>query len=56
MREEKEKGNTIIIKHGFGEMKWANGDYYQGQWYDNMMHGEGKLVHCNKDIYQGEFY
>ena len=27
--------------HGFGELRYANGDIYKGQWFHGMRHGMG---------------
>ena len=29
-------------RSGMGNCKWSNGDYYEGDWKDNLRHGNGK--------------
>jgi hypothetical protein len=48
------KSKTTSI-HGLGEIKFDNGDLYQGQTKDGLLHGRGRLTFSNGSIYQGEF-
>jgi hypothetical protein len=29
-------------RKGLGNCKWSNGDFYEGDWKDNLRHGNGK--------------
>ena len=31
-------------RHGIGNCKWSNGDYYEGDWKNNLRHGNGKFT------------
>eukprot|EP01031_Cornospumella_fuschlensis_P028910 gene28910-34887_t len=42
-------------RHGYGVMKYTNGDVYEGMWETDKKHGLGKQIHRNGDIYEGEF-
>ena len=37
-------------------MKYANNDYYEGEWIEDELYGEGSLKFANGDIFEGEFY
>jgi hypothetical protein len=44
------------IPHGLGEMKWRNGDYYEGRFKNGKKHGKGLYISIDKQIeYDGEF-
>ena len=36
-------------------MKYKNGDYYHGEWSNNLVHGQGKLLTSGKDVFEGQF-
>ncbi len=40
-------------KNGFGKMNYANGDYYEGNWKDDLREGEGTLINNNGDKFFG---
>ncbi len=43
--------NTKGQRHGFGSMKYANGDYYEGPWVDDKKQGvNGKLEYFKKSV------
>ena len=39
----------------FGSLRYANGDSYEGQFYNGLKHGKGKLVQNNGVAYNGEW-
>jgi hypothetical protein len=41
--------------HGFGTMKYSNGEIYEGDWFDGVRSGVGKMTWTNGDVYEGEF-
>lgn len=43
------------FKTGYGEMKFPNGDIYQGEWSENTMQGTGSYTYRNGDIYSGSW-
>ena len=43
--------NADGLRHGRGTLEWANGDKYEGQFFNGMRHGVGKLMFAD-----GEFY
>lgn len=43
--------NTVEAK----EVKYPNGDYYNGGWKKDKPHGKGKMMYNNGDIYEGEW-
>ena len=43
--------NADGLRHGRGTLEWANGDKYDGQFWNGMRHGVGKLMFAD-----GEFY
>ena len=36
-------------------MRYKNGDYYKGNWMQNMKNGNGVYICMNGDKYEGEF-
>ena len=38
-----QRGTTagMVVRHGYGRMNFANGDWYQGDWVMNLMQGTG---------------
>lgn len=49
-----EGGYKDGLKHGYGRMKYPNGDLYEGEWVENKMHGEGTYTYKKaNDIYSG---
>lgn len=40
---------------GSGEVKWANGDRYQGELQDTQPHGQGEFTWANGQRYQGQW-
>jgi hypothetical protein len=42
------------MKNGFGVWRSPKGDYYSGNWLQNMQSGEGTFKHSNS-TYKGEF-
>ncbi len=47
--------NAAGEKHGEGNCRYSNGDYYAGQWEHNKKHGQGFYRYANGDTYTGEF-
>eukprot|EP00918_Siedleckia_nematoides_P018048 GHVU01038620.1.p1 GENE.GHVU01038620.1~~GHVU01038620.1.p1 ORF type:complete len:362 (+),score=39.45 GHVU01038620.1:203-1288(+) len=43
------------IKNGTGNMMYAAGGSYRGQWKDGVPHGTGRKVFANGDVYDGFF-
>ena len=43
------------LKHGYGRYNWANGNFYDGEYQNDMRNGKGKLASANGDFYSGEF-
>ena len=41
------------MRHGRGECKWADGNYYDGDWEANLRHGNGKFVSIEGYVYTG---
>ena len=50
-------GKVIHIKlsPGVGTMAYANGDFYSGEWINDLRHGKGTMSYANGDIYVGEW-
>jgi hypothetical protein len=42
-------------KDGFGKQVWKNGDFYEGQWKENMQYGWGRNVWTDGSVYIGTF-
>ena len=40
----------------FGKLIFTNGDYYVGEFYEDLMSGYGTYTFANGDIYEGNFY
>eukprot|EP01048_Picozoa_sp_COSAG05_P009168 COSAG05_NODE_735_length_7640_cov_6.045883_3_plen_67_part_00 len=36
-------------------MQHLSGEYYDGQWQDNVPHGHGRATHANGVSYEGEW-
>jgi hypothetical protein len=36
-------------------LQYKNGDYYEGQWIDDVRHGFGRLQFKTGDLYEGEW-
>ncbi len=43
------------IRHGYGVLNHANGERYEGQWFNGKIQGTGTLVSGNGDRYCGNF-
>ncbi len=43
------------MKNGQGEMLYANGDRYAGEWKNDMMEGYGEYHFFFGDVYRGYF-
>ena len=43
------------MKSGYGIYKYAEGDYYEGQFKGDLRHGDGKYVWANGETYTGQF-
>jgi hypothetical protein len=41
-------------KHGKGIYNWADGDYYDGDWFKDSAHGYGASM-MGTDFYDGQF-
>lgn len=35
------------VKHGYGEITFANGKFYKGEWLNGKMHGQGVYGNLN---------
>uniref|UniRef100_A0A2C9U1L6 1-phosphatidylinositol-4-phosphate 5-kinase n=1 Tax=Manihot esculenta TaxID=3983 RepID=A0A2C9U1L6_MANES len=42
-------------KHGYGQKRYANGDFYEGTWKKNLQDGKGRYVWKNGNVYDGEW-
>ena len=52
------KGKVIYITErspGNGTMAYANGDFYTGEWINDLRHGNGTMSYANGDIYAGKW-
>lgn len=47
--------HDVAGKQGYHEVRYANGDTYEGQWFDNKKHGQGIYTHVHGDMYTGKF-
>jgi hypothetical protein len=45
--------NADGLRHGRGTLEWANGDKYDGQFWNGMRHGVGKLMFADGSEYDG---
>jgi hypothetical protein len=43
------------LYHGRGQMTYAGGAVYEGDWVNHEKHGEGTYNFANEDIYVGQF-
>jgi len=42
--------------HGYGVMRWINGDRYEGNWLNGLRHGQGKYFSKSTGgVYEGEY-
>jgi hypothetical protein len=41
--------------HGIGEIIFANGDFFEGEFKDGDANGHGKMTYANGDIFEGEY-
>lgn len=44
------------MKHGYGEYKWATGNFYKGHYYKDKRHGFGEMYWNDGSIYKGEWF
>eukprot|EP00659_Diplonema_papillatum_P006103 gene6103-9374_t len=47
--------NEAGLRHGFGKLKYNNGNEVEGQWVDGGLTGVGKKTFANGDVYEGSF-
>lgn len=47
--------NADGLMHGKGEIVFASGDLYKGNWTEGKMHGQGKYGYANGDVYNGQW-
>lgn len=47
--------NENTQRHGFGLHSCKNGDYYKGDWREDVRHGKGKMVFASGLVYEGEW-
>ncbi|PRP78011.1 cyclin-G-associated kinase [Planoprotostelium fungivorum] len=40
-------------KHGLGKLTWTAGDWYDGEWFQDMKQGKGTMSWSNGDVYTG---
>ena len=48
-------GAAPAQRHGFGKHVCKNGDFYEGEWREDVRHGRGKMVFSSGLIYDGEW-
>merc|ERR1711962_921244 len=41
--------------HGYGSMRWQNGDRYEGDWANGLRQGQGKFTYHNGDVFTGPY-
>ena len=44
------------MKEGWGQMQYADGTIYEGEWHQENRHGQGILLMPNSDRYEGMWY
>ena len=44
--------NADGLRHGRGTLEWANGDRYEGQFWNGMRHGVGKLMFADGECFR----
>lgn len=44
-----------FVRNETGTLKFANGDFYDGDWKKNERDGKGKCTFSNRDIYDGDW-
>ena len=44
------------MRHGVGHMKYANGDSYNGDWYEGFKTGIGTFSAVGGDKYEGKWF
>ncbi|OMO52066.1 Phosphatidylinositol-4-phosphate 5-kinase, core [Corchorus capsularis] len=54
--DDNDKSVSISGEAYFAEKVLANGDYYTGQWYDNLPNGQGKYLWTDGCMYLGEWH
>lgn len=42
-------------RQGFGQLQYACGDVYQGEWRGGVHHGHGTCMFANGDVFEGSF-
>jgi hypothetical protein len=47
--------NNVLVKDGFGVLKWPDGSSYVGQFADDYMSGSGRMIQCTGDVYEGQW-
>ena len=53
----KQTNKTTGAKEGHGQMRYASGDIYTGEWRSNVQNGKGKFVWTKaKGYYDGDWY
>lgn len=45
--------DKVHHRHGYGLMRYYNGDVYEGNWSSNRRHGHGKLLKADGEVYDG---
>ena len=43
------------LRHGYGILKWSNGDRFEGNWKDNKTFGRGTLFTISGDVLEGDW-
>lgn len=41
------------MRHGYGELRFIRGDFFQGQWMHDRMHGKGVMRHYEGSVFEG---
>ena len=48
-------GAAPAQRHGFGKHVCKNGDFYEGEWREDVRHGRGKMIFSSGLTYDGEW-
>ena len=46
---------TTTMRQGFGNMRYSNGNIYQGEWLRGKRHGPGVVVYASGNFYSGDW-
>ena len=48
-------GRSSHTAAGFGNMRFYNGDNFEGEWLNDRRHGQGTFIHADGSRYDGEW-